>query len=139
MDCLIKEKKNRKVIIWTLDGSPKFYQVEFKQLEINSNYNLKIVWNRPIKGITNNALTIKFSHSDVFFEEKTVGVSQFIIQSKEILENIYSEINRKLILQGLTIQKPTSEINNKIQRYINKIIKYIKKKESKKENKLNTT
>ena len=74
-----------------------------------------------------------------FFEEKTVGVSQFIIQSKEILENIYSEINRKLILQGLTIQKPTSEINNKIQRYINKIIKYIKKKESKKENKLNTT
>ena len=139
MDCLIKEKKNRKVIIWTLDGSPKFYQVEFKQLEINSNYNLKIVWNRPIKGITNNALTIKFSHSDVFFEEKTVGVSQFIIQSKEILGNIYSEINRKLILQGLTIQKPTSEINNKIQRYINKIIKYIKKKESKKENKLNTT
>ena len=131
MDCLIKEKKSKKIIIWTLDGSPKFYQVEFKELAINSNYNLKIVWNRPIKGITNNALTIKFSHSDVFFEEKTIGVNQFIIQSKDILKSILTDINKKLILQGLTIQKPTKEIDIKMDKYIKKIIKYINKKEKK--------
>ena len=131
MDCLIKEKRNKKIIIWTLDGSPKFYQVEFNELEINSNYHLKIVWNRPIKGITTNALTIKFSHSDVFFEEKTIGVNQFMFQPKETLDKIYSEISKKLILQGFTIQKLTPEINNKINKYIKKVIKYINKKNDK--------
>ena len=137
MDCLIKEKKNKKIIIWTLDGSPKFYQVEFQNLEIHSNYNLKIVWNRPIKGITNNAITIKFSHSDVFFEEKTVSVNQFILQHDELLNEIYSNINKKLILQGLTIEKNSKLVLQKINKYAKKVIKYINKKELKKDSKSN--
>lgn len=132
MDCLIKEKNSKKIIIWTLDGSPKFYQVEFQPIEITSNYHLKIIWNRAIKGITNNAITIKFSHSNVFFEEKTIGVNQFIIQSKEILEKLFIEINNKLILQGLTIEKKNDAIERKINKYVNKVIKYIQKKEKSK-------
>ena len=61
MDCLIKDKKNKRIIIWTLDGSPKFYQIEFNELEIDSNIKLKIAWNRPIKGFTDNMITIKSS------------------------------------------------------------------------------
>jgi len=129
MDCLTKEKKDRKIVIWTLDGSPKFYQVEFNKIEISSNYNLKIVWNRPIKGITTNAITIKFSHSNVFFEEKTVSTSQFLLQSHEIIDDIHSDINNKLILQGLTVEK--NSINLKIKKYINRIIKHIRKRELK--------
>jgi hypothetical protein len=65
----------------------------------------------------------------VFFKEKTIGVNQFIIQSKEILEKLFIEINNKLILQGLTIEKRNDIINTKIDKYINKVIKYINKKE----------
>ena len=126
MDCLTKEKKNRKTIIWTLDGSPKFYQVEFKKIELSSNYNLKIVWNRPIKGVTTNAITIKFSHSNVFFEEKTVSTNQFLIQSEEIIDDIYSDINNNLLLQGLTVETGIPKI--KMKKYVNKIIKHIRKK-----------
>lgn len=126
MDCLTKEKKNRKIIIWTLDGSPKFYQVEFKEIQLSSNYNLKIVWNRPIKGITTNAITIKFSHSNVFFEEKTVSTNQFLLQSDEIIDDIYSDINNKLLLQGLTVESESPKL--KMKKYINKIIKHIRKR-----------
>ena len=65
----------------------------------------------------------------MFFEEKTIGVNQFIIQSKEILEKLFTEINNKLILQGLTIEKRNDIINKKIDKYVNKVIKYINKKE----------
>lgn len=126
MDCLTKEKKNRKVIIWTLDGSPKFYQVEFKEIQLSSNYNLKIVWNRPIKGVTTNAITIKFSHSNVFFEEKTVSTNQFLLQSDEIIDDIYSDINNKLLLQGLTVESESPKL--KMKKYVNKIIKHIRKR-----------
>lgn len=126
MDCLSKEKKNRKIIIWTLDGSPKFYQVEFKEIQLSSNYNLKIVWNRPIKNVTTNAITIKFSHSDVFFEEKTVSTNQFLLQSDEIINDIYSDINNKLLLHGLTVESESPKL--KIKKYVNKIIKHINKR-----------
>ena len=135
MDCLTKEKKDKKIIIWTLDGSPKFYQIEFKTINLSSNYNLKIVWNRPIKGLTTNAITIKFSHSDVFFEEKTVSTTQFIFQSKELIEDLFSEMNKKLLLQGLTIDEYDLKIKKKTNKYIEKIIKYINKKEEKQKNK----
>tara|TARA_B100000424_G_C22825042_1_gene441082 strand:- start:211 stop:651 length:441 start_codon:yes stop_codon:yes gene_type:complete len=131
MDCLIKEKKNKKVIIWTLDGSPKFYQIEFNELEIDSNIKLKIAWNRPIKGFTDNMITIKLSHSNVFFEEKTVGINQFLIEYPEIIDEIYSNMNRKLLLQGMTVYKKHNA--DKTNKYVKKIIKYINKKESKKE------
>ena len=132
MDCLIKEKKNRKVRIWTLAGSPKFYLIEFKPVEIKSNYSLKIVWNRPIKGITTNTISLKLSYSDIFFEEKTTSTNQFIIESNDVIEECLKNINRKLILQGLT----TDTINfNKISDYTKKIIKYIRKKELKEESK----
>ena len=131
MDCLIKEKKNKKVIIWTLDGSPKFYQIEFNELEIDSNIKLKIAWNRPIKGFTDNMITIKLSHSNVFFEEKTVGINQFLIEYPEIIDEIYSNMNRKLLLQGMTIYKKHNA--DKTNKYVKKIIKYINKKESNKE------
>ena len=133
MECLIKDKNNKKIIIWTLDGSPKFYQVEFKQFDITSNCSLKIIWNRPIKDITTNALTIKICHSDVFFEEKTISVNQFMIESQEILDALFRDVNNKLILQGLTIEKSNNIVNKKINKYVNKIIKYIKKKNVKKE------
>ena len=126
MDCLTKEKKNRKIIIWTLDGSPKFYQVEFKEIQLSSNYNLKIVWNRPIKGVTTNAITIKFSNSNVFFEEKTVSTNQFLLQSDEIIDDIYSDINNKLLLQGLTVESESPKL--KMKKYVNKIIKHIRKR-----------
>jgi hypothetical protein len=131
MDCLIKDKKNKRIIIWTLDGSPKFYQIEFNELEIDSNIKLKIAWNRPIKGFTDNMISIKLSHSNVFFEEKTVGLNQFLTETCEILDNIYANMNRKLQLQGMTIFKKYN--SDKTKHYIKKIIKYINKKEAKKE------
>ena len=130
MDCLTKEKKDKKIVIWTLDGSPKFYQIEFNQIEISSNYFLKIIWNRPIKNITNNMISISFSHSNVFFEEKTISTNQFIIQSSEILNDIFLNINKKLLLQGMTIEKVYP--HKKINKYTKKIIKYINKKQSNK-------
>ena len=131
MDCLIKDKKNKRIIIWTLDGSPKFYQIEFNELEIDSNIKLKIAWNRPIKGFTDNMITIKLSHSNVFFEEKTVGINQFLTEYSEIIDEIYSNMNRKLLLQGMTVYKKYN--SDKTIKYVKKIIKYINKKESKKE------
>ena len=103
MDCLIRDRKNRRIVIWTLDGSPKFYQIEFNELEIDSNIKLKITWNRPIKDFTDNMISIKLSHSNVFFEEKTLGINQFLTDTYEILDNIYAKMNSKLQLQGMTI------------------------------------
>ena len=134
MDCLINEKKDRKVIIWTLDGSPKFYQIEFTPFQIKSNYFLKIVWNRPIKGITTNTITLKLSHSDVFFEEKSMSANQFLIQGNDLIFESLNNINKKLILQGLTTENINSKSHSNIIKYIKKIIKYIRKKQNKDEN-----
>jgi|TARA_B100000524_G_scaffold346279_1_gene246210 hypothetical protein len=136
MDCLIKEKKDRKVIIWTLDGSPKFYHIEFKPVEIKSNYLLKIVWNRPIKGITTNTISLKLSYSDIFFEEKTTSTNQFIIESNDVIDECLKNINRKLIFQGLTSENINSKSHNNILKYLKKIIKYIRKKQNKDENRI---
>ena len=130
MDCLIRDRKNRRIVIWTLDGSPKFYQIEFNELEIDSNIKLKITWNRPIKDFTDNMISIKLSHSNVFFEEKTLGINQFLTDTYEILDNIYAKMNSKLQLQGMTIFRKYN--SDKTKHYINKIVKYINKKESNK-------
>ena len=127
MDCLIKDKKNKKVIIWTLDGSPKFYQIDFNELEIDSNIILKISWNRTIQ--SENLITIKLSHSSVIFLEKTVGLNHFLSDNLEILNDLYKEMNKKVFLQGMTVYENYD--SNKSNRYIRKIIKYINKKKSK--------
>ena len=127
MDCLIKDKKSKKIIIWTLDGSPKFYQVEFNELEIDSNIKLKISWNRSSN--TENIITIKLSHSNVIFLEKTFGLNQFLLEYKLILENLFNDMKLKVSMQGMTIYKDYN--SNKSDRYIRKIIKYINKKKLK--------
>ena len=78
------------------------------------------------KNVTTNAITIKFSHSDVFFEEKTVSTNQFLLQSDEIINDIYSDINNKLLLHGLTVESESPKL--KIKKYVNKIIKHINKR-----------
>ena len=128
MDCLIKTKKDKKIIIWTLDGSPKFYQVEFNNIELYSNFNLKIIWNRPIKGVTTNSLIIKFSYANVFFEEKTVSVNQFKLEYQEIINTIFKSIKNQLILQGFVLPKQDDVLSKVISKYIKSIFKYIDKK-----------
>jgi hypothetical protein len=133
MECITKEKKHKKIIIWVLDGVPKFNQIEFYNLELSSNFNLQITWNRPIKNLTNNTLSIKFSHSNVFFQEKTISVNQFRIQYNEVINDIISNMNQKLLIQGFTFKMEKIYIK-KISKYISKIFKYIKKKEKKNKN-----
>ena len=59
------------------------------------------------------------------------------MQHDELLNEIYSNINKKLILQGLTIEKNSKLVLQKINKYAKKVIKYINKKELKKDSKSN--
>ena len=97
---------------------------------LSSNFNLQITWNRPIKNLTNNTLSIKFSHSNVFFQEKTISVNQFKIQYNEVINNIIDNMNKKLLIQGFTFKMEKIYIK-KIIKFKSKIFKYIKKKEKK--------
>ena len=65
---------------------------------------MQITWNRPIKNLTNNTLSIKFSHSNVFFQEKTISVNQFKIQYNDVINDIISNMNQKLLIQGFTFK-----------------------------------
>ena len=135
MESDIKVKKKYKKTIWSLDNIPKFIIVEFYTKKFSPVYNLMITWNRPVKGIENNLITIQVSYSNIFHEEKKVSIDRFKMEPCALVKDVYNNLNKVILLQRLMVEPFDNKILKKVNKYNNLILKYIEKKLLKKKKK----
>ena len=134
MESDVQTKKKYKKTIWSLDNTPKFIIVDFNSKKLSPVYNLMVSWNRPVKGIDNNLISIKVSYSDIFFEEKKVSIDRFKLEPNDLVKDVYNKLNKVILLQGLMIENFDNKILRKVNKYNAYILKYIDKKSKKLEN-----
>ena len=135
MESDIKLRKKYTKTIWSLDSIPKFIIVEFYTKKLSNVYKLLISWNRPVKGNDSNIISIKISYSDIFHEEKKVSIDRFKMEPNELVKDVYTNLNKLILVQGLMIENFDIKVLNKVTRYNRYILNYINKKLSKKDKK----
>lgn len=135
MESDIKVKKKYKKTIWSLDNIPKFIIIEFYAKKISPVYKLMITWNRPVKGIENNLITIQVSYSDIFHEEKKVSIDRFKMEPNELVKDVYNKLNKVILIQRLTVEPFDDKVFSKVNKYNRFVLKYITKKLVKKREK----
>jgi len=128
MESDIKVKKKYKKTIWSLDNIPKFIIIEFYTKKLSPVYKLLITWNRPVKGIENNLITIQISYSDIFHEEKKVSIDRFKLEPNDLVKDVYNKLNKVILIQGLMIESFDDAVFRKVNKYNRFILKYIDKK-----------
>ena len=128
MESDIRIKKKYKKTIWTLDNIPKFIIVEFYTKKLSTVYKLTISWNRNVKGIENNIITIQVSYSNIFHEDKKVSIDRFKMEPLELVKDVYNNLNKIILLQGLMIESFDNKVSRRVHNYNNIVLKYINKK-----------
>ena len=135
MESDIKLKKKYKKTIWSLDNIPKFIIIEFNSKKLSPVYKLIITWNRPVKGFDNNIITIAISYSEIFHEDKKVSIDRFKMEPIELVKDVHNNLNKVILMQGLSIEKFDKNIEKKVNKYTNYVLKYIDKKSKHNKNK----
>ena len=128
MESDIRIKKKYKKTIWTLDNIPKFIIVEFYTKKLSPVYKLTISWNRNVKGIENNIITIQVSYSNIFHEDKKVSIDRFKMEPLELVKDVYNNLNKIILIQGLMIESFDNKVSRRVNKYNNIVLKYINKK-----------